>query len=45
MVTLEEEVGLATVFLSSNMQILHSVKMLTLSLSSSFSAVLYIVDT
>jgi len=45
MVTFEEEVGLATVFLSSNMQILHSVKMLALSLSSLFSAVLYIVDT
>jgi len=45
MVTFEEELGLATVFLSSNMQILHSVKMLALSLSSLFSAVLYIVDT
>lgn len=45
MVTFEEEVGLATVFLSSNMQILHSVKMLALSLSSLFSAVLYIVAT
>jgi len=45
MVTFEEEVGLATVFLSSNMQILHTVKMLALSLSSLFSAVLYIVDT
>jgi len=45
MVTFEEEVGLATVFLSSNMQILHTVKMLALLLSSLFSAVLYIVDT
>lgn len=45
MVTFQEEAGLATVFLSSNMQILHSVKMLALSLSSLFYAVLYIVDT
>jgi hypothetical protein len=45
MVTFEEEVGLAIVFLSSNMQILHSFKMLAVSLSLLFSAVLYIVAT
>jgi len=45
MINFEEDVRLATVFLSSNMQILLSVKMLALSLSSLFSAVLCIVDT
>jgi hypothetical protein len=44
-VTFEEELGFATVFLSSNIQVLHSVKLLALSLSSLFSAVLYIVAT
>jgi hypothetical protein len=45
MVTFEEELGFATVFLSSNIQVLHIVKLLALSLSSSFSTVLYIVAT